>query len=163
MLRNREMFDMKEKIPLYIIGAFVLFLLVTALTGCRTKSVTEYVAVHDTTYSVTRDTVTKIKTEYSHDTLRIEVEKIVTLNEGGDTIRVAVYRDRWRDRIVRQTDTVRVAKTDTIYRAQAQKEKQTVVKGATWWEKAKFAAIIALCCVVLIKGNSLLSWLRKPP
>ena len=154
---------MKEKIPLYIIGAFVLFLLVTALAGCRTKSVTEYISVHDTLHVTRTDTLYKVKVEHRADTLRIETEKVVTVNVAGDTVKVVEVRDRWRDRWSVKMDTVYKAKTDTIYRVQAQKEKQTVVKGATWWEKAKFAAIIALCCVVLIKGKSLLSWLRKPP
>ena len=140
-----------------------MFLLLNMLVGCKTKSVTEYISVHDTLHVTRTDTLYKVKVEHSADTLRIETEKVVTVNMAGDTVKVVEVRDRWRDRWSVRTDTVYQAKTDTIYRVQAQKEKQTVVKGATWWEKAKFAAIIALCCVVLIKGKSLLSWLRKPP
>lgn len=147
---------MKTNTLYWILGLWLTFLAVMALTGCRTKSVTEYVAVHDTTYSVTRDTVTKIKTEYSHDTLRIEVEKIVTLNEGGDTIRVALYRDRWRDRIVRQTDTVRVAKTDTIYKVAESLHDTEVVKQPSFWARwGTFIAVTAVCLglTLILKGK----------
>ena len=149
-------YTMKNRTLYWILAAWITVLALSMLTGCKTKSVTEYVAVHDTTYSVTRDTVTKIKTEYSHDTLRIEVEKIVTLNEGGDTIRVALYRDRWRDRIVRQTDTVRVAKTDTIYKVAVQKHDKEVVKQPSFWQRwGVFLAVFAVCIVLTlsIKGK----------
>ncbi len=146
---NQNIFNMKEKIPLYIVAAFVLFLLATALAGCRTKTVTEYMAVHDTTYSVTRDTVTKIKTEYSHDTLRIETEKVVTVNVAGDTVKVVEVRDRWRDRWNVRTDTVYKAKTDTIYKVtEAAREKQTVTKRPLWERLWVFAVVLAVCTAV---------------
>ena len=39
---------MKTKTLYWILGAWLTLLLVMALAGCRTKSVTEYVVTHDT-------------------------------------------------------------------------------------------------------------------
>ena len=126
------------------------------LTSCRTKSVTEYVSVHDTLRITNTDTLIKVRTETSHDTLRIEVEKVVTVNEGGDTIRVAVFRDRWRDRIVNKTDTVLKHTTDTIYRVVESEHEKTTVKGETWWERWrwKLAAFAAICAILYVLWRS---------
>ena len=151
---------MKEKIPLYIVGLIVLFLLVNMLVGCKTKAVTEYVAVHDTLRISKTDTLYKVKTEISHDTLRIEVEKIVTVNEGGDTIKLEIYKDRWRDRWNVKTDTL-------IYRVVDSEHEKTTVKQPSWWErwKWKLAAFSALCAVLLLLWmtckEKIKKWLKR--
>lgn len=146
---NQNIFNMKEKIPLYIIGAFVLFLLVTALAGCRTKSVTEYVAVHDTLRLHHTDTVRLLSHERHTDTLRIETEKVVTLSVSGDTVKVVEVRDRWRDHWNVKTDTVYKAKTDTIYKVtESAREKQTVTKRPLWERLWVFAVVLAVCTAV---------------
>lgn len=159
---------MKTKTLIWILCIWLLSLAIMMLvSGCKTKTVTEYVAVHDTLLSVSHDTLVKVKTEYSHDTLRIEVEKIVTINEGGDTIRVAVFRDRWRDRIVNKTDTVLKHTTDTIYRVVESEREKTTVKGETWWERWrwKLAALAALCAVLYALWRSskenIKKWLKR--
>ena len=152
MFMNQNIFNMKEKIPLYIIGAFVLFLLVSALSGCRTKSETEYVAVHDTLRVVKTDTVRLLSHEKSTDTVRVETEKVVTLSVSGDTMKVVEARDRWRDRWHSKTDTIYKSKTDTVYQTkEAEKEKTTVVTKRAWWERlGVFVAILAMCWVVVV-------------
>lgn len=106
---------MKTKTLIWILSAWILSLAVLMLTGCKTKTLVEYIEKHDTLRISKTDTLVKVKTEFSHDTLRIEVEKIVTINEGGDTIRLEVYKDRWRDRWNIKTDTLEKVKTDTVY------------------------------------------------
>lgn len=78
------------------------FLAISMLAGCKTKSVTEYVAVHDTLRTHSVDTVTKTATIFraSSDStdryqFRDRTEKVlktrdrtVTLNDRGDTTRV---------------------------------------------------------------------------
>lgn len=158
---------MKERIPLYIIGAFVFILLISLLTGCRTKTLVEYISVHDTLRISEKDTVLKIKTEFTHDTLRIETEKVVTVNEKGDTVFVALYKDRWRDRVVHQTDTVKEKSTDTIYISRENEHQQVVTKKPSWWSlwKWRIIALLALCAVIILlwrnyKGT-IKKWLKR--
>ena len=101
---------MKTSTLYWILGTWLTFLLVMAITGCRTKSVTEYVTVHDTLRTHHHDT---IKTESlntsghsDHLTLsersiykdveKIDTEKRIVLNVNGDTIRVEVDRNHYR-------------------------------------------------------------------
>lgn len=140
---------MKNRTIYWIIGAWLVFLAVMALTGCRTKSVTEYVAVHDTLHVARTDTLYKVKVEHSADTLRIETEKVVTVNVAGDTVKVVEVRDRWRDRWNVKTDTVYKAKTDTIYKVtEAAREKQAVTKRPLWERLWVFAVVLAVCTAV---------------
>ena len=133
---------------------WMTFLAILMLSGCRTKTVTEYISVHDTLRIHQTDTCYKVKTEYIHDTLRIEVEKIVTVNQGGDTIKLEVYKDRWRDRWNVKTDTVLKHTTDTIYRVVDSDHDKTTIKGPSWWDrhKWKLAAFALLCAVIVMAG-----------
>lgn len=156
---------MKEKIPLYIIAVFVLFLIATLLAGCR--SVTEYVVEHDTLRVISRDTVTKSVTMIAHDTLRLETEKVVTLSASGDTVKVVEVRDRWRNRVVHQTDTVKENSTDTIYISRENELQRVVTKKPSWWSQWKWRiiALLALCAVFLMlwknyKGT-IKKWLKR--
>lgn len=143
---------MKTRTLVIIISALMIYLLIGVLTGCRTKTVTEYVSVHDTLRISKTDTLYKTKTEISHDTLKIEVEKIVTLNENGDTMKLVIYKDRWRDRIVHQTDTIKEAKTDTLYISKSDEHEKETVKKQSWWSiwKWKIAAFSLLCALVFV-------------
>lgn len=143
--------SMKTRTLVIIISALLTYLLVGMLSSCRTKSITEYVAVHDTTYSVARDTVTKIKTDYSHDTLRIETERVIKVNEKGDTVFVALYKDRWRDQIVTKTDTMLNVRIDTIYVSKdVSHDKQTVVKKKSLLKPALIVAFLTLMTAMCI-------------
>ena len=158
---------MKEKIPLYIVGLIVLFLLVNMLIGCKTKAVTEYVAVHDTLRISKTDTLVKVKTEYSHDTLRIETEKVITVSVNGDTLKVVEWRDRWRDRYVAVHDTLKQVKTDTVYISKDSEHQQVITKKASWWSvwKWKLAAFAALCAVIVMAWvgfkDKIKKWLKR--
>ena len=118
-----------------IIGAWLAFLLVSMLTGCRTKTIAEFVAVHDTLMVSKTDTCYKVRVERIADTVMIETEHSVTLNEGGETIRVAIYRDRWRDRWNVRTDTVMRATIDTVYLSKDTDTKKVADSGVPWWER----------------------------
>ena len=150
---------MKTKTLLWILGAWLLSLAVMMLTGCRTKTVTEYVSIHDTLRLSKTDTLYKVKTEHSHDTLRIETEKIVTVNQGGDTIKLEIYKDRWRDRWNVKTDTVIKHSTDTIYRVVDSDQQQTIVKQPSWWERWRWR--IAVLCIIAMVGLYCLKYFGK--
>ena len=89
---------MKSKAVHLIIGLWLLFLLLTTLAGCKTYKVSEVVQVHDTLIVSKTDTAYISKEVVLRDSFEVNTEKTVTLSESGDTIRVAIYRDRWRDR-----------------------------------------------------------------
>lgn len=164
---------MREKIPLYIIGAFVLLLLVNMLVGCKTKTVTEYVAVHDTLRTHSVDTVTKTATIFrtSSDStdryqFRDRTEKVlktrdrtVTLNERGDTTRVdtrtatlhylhesdsaGVYKERV-DSLAMLIDTYK-SRCDSLQSViDRQYEKKSVVKKKSILKPVLVTAFLAL-------------------
>lgn len=137
------------------------------VSGCATKTVVEYIETHDTLRVSKTDTLYKVKTEYSHDTLRIEVEKIVTLNQGGDTIKMEIYKDRWRDRYVAVHDTLRQIKTDTVYISKTDEHQQVITKQPSWWSvwKWRMVALALLCSLLLILWytckDKIKKWLKR--
>lgn len=164
---------MKEKTLYWILGLWLAFLAVMALTGCRTKSVTEYVAVHDTLRVLSHDTVTKTVTVFqaSSDSadryqFRDRMEKIlttrdrtVTLNERGDTTRVdtrtatlhylhesdsaGVYKERV-DSIAMLIDTYK-SRCDSLQSViDRQYEKKSVVKKKSILKLVLVTAFLAL-------------------
>lgn len=142
---------MKTKTLYWILGAWLTLLLVMALAGCRTKSVTEYVVTHDTLRVTSTDTVRLVKVERVADTLRVETERVVTLSTSGDTVKVVEVRDRWRDRWNVRTDTVYQAKTDTIYKVtESARDKQTA-RQPSWWQRwGVFLAVMVVCVIAVI-------------
>ena len=145
-----------KNLPLWTVGVWLAILLCFLLMGCRTKNVTEYVAVHDTLLMHKTDTMTLYKVKETHDTLRQEVERVVTLRESGDTLRVAVYRDRWRT-IYRTdtTDTYR-AKYDSLKAVVDRSRDKTTVKERPWWERWGWKTGVAVVVGTLL----LFSWRR---
>jgi len=157
---------------------WMTFLAILMLTGCRTKTVTEYVAVHDTTYSAIRDTVTKTVTNtvtrtdsaagFHYHGLTEKLfetrDRTITLNDRGDTTRVdthtatlhylhekdsiGYYRERC-DSLATVADTYK-SKCDSLQSVIDHEREKTTVKGETWWERWrwKLAALAALCAVL---------------
>lgn len=102
-----------------VLAAAVLITMLL-LSGCSTKRVAEWREVHDTIHTYHTDTT--YITRHVADTVRMKDSVKVVLRESGDTMRVEVWRDRWRERI--KVDTVLKVKTDTVYKVQvAEKEK----------------------------------------
>jgi hypothetical protein len=119
-------------------------LIAFCLMSCRTKSVVEFIEVHDTLRTHSVDTFTIVKSKEVHDTLRLEVEKVVTLKESGETLRVTLYRDRWRT--VTRTDTIDRyrAKCDSLQAIVDKTHDKTIVKQPRLGWK--------LCGAVLLAG-----------
>ena len=158
---------MKTKTLIWILSAWILSLAVLMLTGCKTKTLVEYVEKHDTLRISKTDTLVKVKTEYSHDTLRIETEKVITVSVNGDTLKVVEWRDRWRDRYVAVHDTLKQVKTDTVYISKDSEHQQVITKKASWWSvwKWKLAAFAALCAVIVMAWvgfkDKIKKWLKR--
>lgn len=138
---------MKTRTLLWILGLLTAFLFINMLTGCRTKTVTEYISAHDTLRIAKTDTLVKVRTEHAHDTLRIETERVITVTKEGDTLKVVEWRDRWRDRVVHETDTLRETKHDTIYVSKDAEHEKVIEKKTSWWEQ--LSDKIAWSCLIL--------------
>jgi hypothetical protein len=108
-------------------------LLAFCLMGCRTKSVVEFVEVHDTLRTVQTDTVREYQWKTVHDTLRLSDVVTVTVRESGETIRVDRWRDRWK--VVERHDTVDRyrAKYDSLLAVVSQTKEKEVVKEPWFW------------------------------
>ena len=164
---------MKTRTLVIIISALLIYLLVGALTSCKTKTVTEYVAVHDTLRTHSVDTVTKTATIFraSRDStdryqFRDRTEKVlktrdrtVTLNERGDTTRVdtrtatlhflhesdstGVYKERV-DSLTLLVDTYK-SRCDSLQSViDRQHEKETVIKKKSILKPVLVTAFLAL-------------------
>ena len=131
---------MKSKAVHLIIGLWLLFLLLTTLAGCKTYKVSEVVQMHDTLIVSKTDTAYISKEVILRDSFEVNTEKTVTISESGDTIRVAIYRDRWRDRNIYIHDTIYKAKTDTLHSYAASEATIEKEKQLSTWEKIKMAA-----------------------
>ena len=129
-------------------------LLAFCLMGCRTKSVVEFVEVHDTLRTVQTDTVREYQWKTVHDTLRLSDVVTVTVRETGDTIRVDRWRDRWQ--VVERHDTVDRyrAKYDSLLAVVSQvKEKEVVKEPWFWaWGWKILAALAAIIFIIRLKN-----------
>ena len=176
---------MKNRTIYWIIGAWLLFLAVMALTGCRTKSVVEVVQAHDTLRVLSHDTVTKTVTVFqaSSDSadryqFRDRMEKIlttrdrtVTLNDRGDTTRVdtntatlhylhesdstGLYREHV-DSLTILVDTYK-SKCDSLQSViDRQHEKETVIK-----KKSLLKPILVTAFLVLMLALCFIVYKKK--
>lgn len=157
-------------------------LLAFCLMGCRTKSVVEFVEVHDTLRVLSHDTVTKTvtKTVVNTDSTEryhfIDVEKMmvtnrertVTLNERGDTTRVNTDTHTWMLQSRRDSVGYYHEKCDSlselvgIYRAKYDsllavvsqtKEKEVVKEPWFWaWGWKILATVAAIILIIRLKN-----------
>ena len=157
-----------------IVTAVIITLLL--LTSCGTKkTVTKYVTVHDTTYisrsdtirdyRVVRDTVVDWKVVATHDTLRHEKERVIVVNEQGDTISEREWERLWQkihelesakhDESHSDSTAYYKSSRDSLQRIlDSQKEKKTVkTKLIPLWQKGLFFAVIVVVCVIILKSR----------
>lgn len=155
--------DKIKNLPLWTLAVWLVILACWLLMGCRTKSVTEYVAVHDTLRVLSHDTVIKTvtKTVTKKDSSEryhfIDVEKMVvterdrtvTLNERGDTTRVNTDTRTWlmqsqRDSVgyyhercdsLSELVGVYKARCDSLQAIVDKTHDKTTIKEPPWWER----------------------------
>lgn len=85
-----------------------------------------------------------------HDTIREIRHDSVWVMERGDTIRVEVYKTRWRERIIQKTDTAyvyRVEKGDPYI--------------PSWGKRLIWSAVVAWVVIVLIVLGRVGWWILK--
>jgi hypothetical protein len=167
----------QQETGMALIALAIIFLFLF-LSSCSTKKVvTEYVAVHDTTwishsdtirdYKVVRDTVVDWKIITTHDTLHHEVERVVTLNEKGDTISKREWERLWQkihdlqlsvhNQSHSDSSSYLKAQNDSLRAVLKAQESKKEVKRTTrprLWEYIVFVALLALWV-------GLVMWLRR--
>ena len=156
----------KETGMAVIVGVIILLLL--WLTSCSTKKVvTEYVKVHDTlvvhhsdTLKIikeTRDTIVDWKYITLHDTLRHDRERVIVVNEQGDTISKREWERLWQkihelesarhDESHSDSSSYLKAQNDSlraVLKAQENKKEVKTTNRLLWWEYIAFITLFAL-------------------
>lgn len=114
---------------LTIIGALLICLCITLLTGCKTRYITQEIPVvlHD------RDSIVSVQHIHTHDTLMVR-DSIFTIVKG-DTVLI----ERWHN----LQAINHVARVDTVYKDREVEKPVTVttteikeVNRLKWWQKA---------------------------
>lgn len=136
-----------------IVGVIILAFLF--LTSCSTKkTITEYVAVHDTLIVTHTDTLMQTKVQTVRDTVTNTEVHTYTLNNVGDTVKeIHHYHNSERTIVVDSTDRYK-ATVDSLRAALVAKESTKEVKVTNrprWWE---YIVLVAFC-VAWIFGISI--------
>lgn len=127
-----------------IVGAIILAFLF--LTSCSTKkTITEYVAVHDTLNVTHTDTLMQTKVQTVRDTVTNTEVHTYTLNNVGDTVKeIHHYHNSERTIVVDSTDRYK-ATVDSLraaLRAQESVKEVKVTNRPRWWE---YIVLVAFC------------------
>lgn len=123
------------------------------LSSCTTKekTVTEYVAVHDTIHSHHTDTLREVSYKVRVDTVWQHETHTITLNNVGDTIKeIHHYHDIEKVIVVDSTNKY-IAKIDSLQKALVSEKEKHITKKKTkikWWEWAIFFGFV----VILLYG-----------
>lgn len=152
---------MKTKVIItgFILSAFIL-------TGCKTIRQSERIEIHDTLTIVHSDTVREYKLKTLYDTVHHYHHEVLTLNEGGDTIK-QIINNTFRERIIERdsSDTYR-SKIDSLARIINElQQKEKVVEKKDWWAEWKwrliaFAAIIVALLLAIRSAKDVINRIR---
>jgi len=145
--------DERRSDGIAVIAAIIIMALMglTLLVSCKTKEIVrvENITVHDTVRVHKTDTVRDLRVVTLRDTTSRETERIVTLKEGGDTLRIVtnntvlryIYRSDSTDRYRHVIDSLR-----SVIRQNASKEIVKEKRGRTWTDTIS-AMVVLLACV----------------
>lgn len=134
-------------------------LLMLCLSSCKTREmVTEAISVHDTLYIYKSDTVRDVRTIVLKDTTHYLTERIVTIKEDGDTMRIV--SNNTIIKYIEKTDSAASShhKVDSCKESAkevAREVKKTVKSNPVWWERIAFILIILFLCVVVLKSTKI--------
>jgi hypothetical protein len=130
-------------------------LLAFCLMGCRTKSVVEFVEVHDTLRTVQTDTVREVRVVTKTDTIKQMENHILTVNERGDTIReVHFYHEREKTIVVDSTNRYQ-SKIDSLQSIIDRMSTKEVVKEPWFWAwgwKILAGIVAAIIFIIRLKN-----------
>lgn len=140
-----------------------LFLSAFILTGCETIKQSERIEIHDTLTIHHSDTVKEYKLKTLYDTVHHYHHELITLNEGGDTIK-QIINNTFRERIIERdsSDTYR-SKIDSLARIINElQQKEKVVDKKDWraewkWRLIAFAAIVVALLLAVRSAKDIIS------
>lgn len=148
--------DKFKNLPLWTLAVWLVILLCFVLMGCKTKSVTEYVAVHDTLRVHKTDTVRDIRVVTKTDTVMQREIHTYTLDNRGDTVReIHFIHDVERTIVVDSTNRYR-AKVDSLQAIVDKLADKEIVRQPTFWERWQRVIDIIITLVGLF--TAFLAW-----
>lgn len=144
-----------------------LFLSALLLSGCKTIRQSERIEIHDTLTIVHSDTVREYKLKTLYDTVHHYHHEVLTLNEGGDTIK-QIINNTFRERIIERdsSDTYK-SKIDSLARIINElQQKEKAVEKKDWktewkWRLIAFTAIIVALLLAIRSAKDVIN--RKRP
>lgn len=158
---NKKEKPMRTKVIItgIILSAFIL-------SGCKTIHQSERIEIHDTLTIVHSDTVREYKLKTLYDTVHHYHHEVLTLNEGGDTIK-QIVNNTFRERIIERdsSDTYR-SKIDSLARIINElQQKEKVVEKKDWWAEWKwrliaFAAIVVALLLAIRSAKDVINRIR---
>lgn len=148
----------------FIITGFILS--ASILSGCKTIKQSERIEIHDTLTIHHSDTVKEYKMKTVYDTVHHYHHEVITLNEGGDTVR-QIINNTFRERIIeRDSSNIYKSKIDSLARVinELQQEKKLAEKKdwyKEWkWRLIAFAAIIAALLLAIRSAKDVINRIR---
>ena len=161
MLRNTEKHNIWNNSLLWLAVVWIVILIAFCFMSCRTKSVTEFVAVHDTLRTVRTDTVRDVRVVTKTDTLRQLESHFLTVNERGDTIReIHYYKEVEKEAVVDSTNRYQ-SKVDSLQSIVDKLATKEVVKEPSFWERWKRVIDVVVTVVVVGLFVWFLRWLDR--
>lgn len=108
------------------------------LVSCSPRIIERVQVQRDTTYvtAYLRDSVVHRDSIYIREQVK------------GDTIKITEYRDRWRERVLMQRDTIIRHQIDTI--AVQSTIERKVEQPLGWWKKVRLRAFWAILILALV-------------
>lgn len=113
-------------------------LVAVALVSCSPRIIERVSVQRDTTYV----------TAYLRDSVVHRDSIWIKERVAGDTIRITEYRDRWRERVRVQHDTIIHRQIDTI--AVQRTIERKVEQPLGWWKKVRLRAFWAILILALV-------------
>ena len=135
--------------------SMVIIMMVVMLSGCKGReAITETVYVHDTVRVNKTDTVRDVRVVTQRDSTHHETERIITLKESGDTLRIIT--NNIIERIVQRTDSIDRYRhiADSLRQSliqEQQKNKVVTKSGTSLIDKLVIIAIFIIVCAFLAK------------
>ena len=123
-----------------------------AMCSCATKTLTELVEIHDTLVVQHHDTTTIYQQKLVHDTLQVVTERIVTLKESGDTIRITT-NNVIREKVVEKDSVDRYRGVlDSIKSAikHLDEKHEVVTKKRPWYKLPLIVSVLAVVTALSI-------------
>lgn len=136
--------------------AIAVILLLLFLSSCSTsKTVTEYVTIHDTITTLRTDTLREVKYQHHTDTVTNTESHFYTLNNVGDTVREVHYFHN-TEKVVYVDSTERYRAVVDSLRAIIDKKAEKTVKrtAVPLWQKATFLLAVFMLFILILKSRT---------